>query len=123
MEIKVSAVVKRDNKWFVGYINGFEFKENKEIKRLKDVKDITDYKTLKNFLKNSGKEEILEKVILEKTGLQSIYILDKPVWPDAEEFENWWWESINQKCKDCKMDCKQCSKVEIIKCQKDCKAN
>ena len=123
MNLKASVVVKKDKKWFVGHINGFEFKENKQIKRLKDVKDVTNYKTLKSFLKDSDKDVSLEKVILEKTGLQSIYILEKPIWPDSEEFESWWWSDINKKCKDCELDCKQCSRVEVIKCQNDCKGN
>jgi hypothetical protein len=116
IELKISAVVKKDGKWFIGYLDGLNFKTTRQIKKLKDVKKVTDYKTFKRFLKDQDKSPDLEPLILQKTGLQKIYVLDKPIEPGIKEFENWWWSSINKKCLDCIGTCKQSSKVELVKC-------
>ena len=116
MEFKISAVVKKGGSWFIGYLDGLNFKTTKQVKRLSDVKEVTDYKTFKRFLKDQGKSLDLEPLILEKTGLQKIYVLDKPIEPGTKEFENWWWNSLNDMCWECTQTCKQSSKVKIIKC-------
>jgi hypothetical protein len=117
MEIKVSAVVKRGRKWFVGYLDGIEFKVNKEVKRLRDVKDVTDYKTLKSYLKLKDKSIELESFILKKIKADKVYILDKPIYPSIEEFENYWWNELNELCLKCKCSCKQSSKVIVEVCK------
>ena len=116
MEFKISAVVKKENKWYIGFLDGLTFKITKEVKKLSDVKEVTDYKTFKSFLKDQDKSLDLEPLILEKTGLQKIYVLDKPIEPGVKEFTSWWWSDINKKCSDCICTCKQSSKVEILKC-------
>jgi len=116
MEFKASVVVKKDGKWFAGYLDGYKFTPNKEVKKLSDVKEVTSYKTLKKYLKDTNKSLTIIPLILEKTELESIYILNKPINPSDEEFENYWWEEYNSMCKICKKDCKQSSKVIIEKC-------
>jgi hypothetical protein len=117
MEIKVSAVVKRGRKWFVGYLDGLEFKVNKEVKNLRDVKEVTDYKTLKSYLRLKNKSDDLGPLILEKIKADTVYILDKPVYPSIEEFENYWWKELNELCLGCKGECKQSSKVTVEVCK------
>lgn len=117
MDIKVSAVVKRDGKWYVGYLDGLEFKVNKEVKRLRDVKEVTDYKTLKRYLKLKDKSATLEPLILKEIKADKVYILDKPVYPSIEEFENYWWKELNELCLGCKGECKQSSKVIVEVCK------
>ncbi len=117
MKFKASAVIKRDKKWFAGYLDGLEFKVNKEIERLKDVKDVTSYSTLKSYLKSKDKSSELEAFILKKIRADSVYILDKPVYPSIEEFENYWWQELNELCLGCKCSCKQSSKVIVEVCK------
>jgi len=116
MEFKVSAVVKRNGKWFIGYLDGPKFKETKQVKRLKDVKEVTNYKTFKKYLKDRSLSLSLEPLILERLGLQSIYILDRPIEPSAEEFEAWWWNEMSEICKKCKLTCKQSGRVTVVSC-------
>lgn len=33
-----------------------------------------------------------------------------------KKFEQWWWKSLNPKCKNCSKSCKQSSKVDLIVC-------
>ena len=116
MEFKISAVVKKDGKWFIGYLDGLNFKTTKQVKKLNDVREVSDYKTFKRFLKDQGKSLDLEPLILKRTGLERIYVLDQPIEPSAEEFESWWWSGINKECLDCTQPCKQSSKVVLVVC-------
>lgn len=118
MEFKISAVVKKDGKWYIGFLDGPEFKETKQVKRLKDVKEVTDYKTFSKYLKDRDLSPTLEKVILKQLNLDSIYVLDKPVEPSAEEFEAWWWNDVYKICKACIHDCKQSSRIKYLSCKK-----
>jgi len=33
-----------------------------------------------------------------------------------QEWEKWWWKNVNEKCLECKHECKQSSHVEILDC-------
>ena len=53
--LKISIVIRKNNKWFVGYLSNGKFTENTEIKKLSDVKKIESdisLTTLKKFLKD-----------------------------------------------------------------------
>lgn len=114
--MKISVVVKRDNKWYVGWVNGKQFHVTQPIKKLSDVKDITGYVTIKKYLKDRGMDVNLEKELLKTFDFQSVYVLTRPINPSAEEFEAYWWENINIKCKPCEYACKQSSKVILEYC-------
>ena len=118
MEFKVSAVVKKDNKWFIGFLDGPEFKETKQIKRLKDVKDVTNYKTFSKYLKDKKLAPTLEKLVLKQLNLDSIYILDRPIDPSSEEFEAWWWTDVYKICRVCVHECKQSNRIKYLSCKK-----
>lgn len=119
MELRESVVVKKNKKWYIGYIAGYKFYQSSEIKKLSDVKNVTNYITLAKYIKNQNKNYNVKQtisLILNKTGLDSIYILDKPINPSDEEFENHWWSNVNKTCKKCEWMCKQSSKVKLFKC-------
>jgi len=116
MKLKLSVVVKKDNKWFAGFLDNKKFTPNKEVKKLEDVKEVSDYITLKKFLTLKGKNTNIANTILKESGLQSIYILDKPIEPSEEEFENYWWNTLNPTCEICNKNCKQSNFTSIIKC-------
>ena len=119
MKLKESVVVKYDKKWYIGYITGYIFHKTSEVKKLNDVKNVTNYITLAKYIKNTNKNYDIKQtmsLILNKTGLDSIYILDKPIKPDDKEFENYWWSNINEICKKCGWMCKQSSKVKLYNC-------
>lgn len=120
MGIKESVVVKKNKKWYIGYIEGYKFHKNSEVKKLADVKNVTNYITLTKYIKNKKKNydiKLLIPLILKKCNVDSIYILDKPINPSDDEFENFWWSSIHEKCKKCKLVCKQSSKAIISNCK------
>ena len=114
--MKISVVVKRDNKWYIGWIDGKQFHTTTNIKKLSDVKDLSEYITLKKYLKDKKLEANLEQELLKAFNFQSIYVLKKPINPSAEEFESYWWEETNIKCKLCIYACKQSSKVIVEAC-------
>lgn len=119
MEIKESIVAKKNKKWYIGYIKGYKFHKKSEVKKLSDVKNVTNYITLAKYIKNKNKNYNIEQnisFILNKTKLDSIYILNKPINPDVKEFENYWWSDINEICKKCSCICKQSSKIKLHKC-------
>jgi len=119
MELKESVVVKQNKKWYIGYIEGYKFHKNSEIKKLSDVKDVANYITLAKYIKNKNKNYDVKQttaLILNKIGCNSIYILDKPINPSEDEFENYWWSDINEICKKCSWMCKQGSRVKLYKC-------
>ena len=114
-----SVVAKKDNKWFIGSFNKEDkFVKKREVKKLKDVKEVSSYTSLKIYLKKNKYDKLLEKKIMEKTGLKSIYVLNKPVDPDEEEWNKYWWKEHNNVCKKCTHNCKQSYKTIIYKCNK-----
>ena len=118
MKIKASVVVKKNKKWYIGYIEGYKFHKTSEVKKLTDVKDVTNYITLAKWLKNRKHNvKQLIPIILKETKLDTIYILDKPINPSDKEFDNYWWSDICEKCKKCEKDCKQSSKTNLINCK------
>ena len=116
MNFEESLVVKIRGKWHVGCVKDLIFYSKVEIKKLSDIKGISDYVTFKKFLEDSGKDLELENVLKENIGADSIYILNKPVYPSDEEFEKSWWMDMNDLCKNCNKGCKQSSKVDIVSC-------
>lgn len=120
MKIKASVVVKKNKKWYIGYIEGYKFHKKSEVKKLTDVKNVTNYVTLAKYLKSKNKKyniKSLVPLILKKCNVDSIYILDKPINPSDGEFENFWWSDMSEKCKKCEKECKQSSKAKLINCK------
>ena len=116
MKLKVSAVVKKDKKWYAGYINGTKFTTNKEITSPLDIKDANKYISLKKYLILKNEAPDVEDNILKELEFQKIYILEKPIDPSAEEFKEYWWSGINDLCDLCNKNCKQSNKVHIVNC-------
>lgn len=120
-----NAVVKRGGKFYLGSLNiqidegvykGYAWNEAKPISRLSDVKDAASYKTLAAWLKEKDEKPELKDSILEATSAESIYLLDRPIDPTPEEFEDYWWSGINEECEKCGKSCKQSDKVVVVKC-------
>jgi len=114
--MNISVVVKRDNKWYIGWVDGKQFHVTDTIKKLSDVKDLSGYVTLKKHIKDRGLDPSKEKDLLTMFGFQSVYVLNRPINPSAEEFEAYWWETLNKKCIQCIKECKQSSKVVVEYC-------
>lgn len=115
--IKVPAVAKVDNKWWVGFLDGYKFIKIEEIDKLSDIKERTDYKTLALFLKTyNAVDGELEKII-EKTGCDSIYVLQKPIGLNEKQFRDFWWMDKYTMCKTCVNDCKQSHMISDLKCK------
>jgi len=116
MKFEDYVVAKKDGQWLVGKIKGYEFTPYQEIKKLSDVKDVSSYITLTQYIKKNKLKPSLVKLLLSKTGLDSIYILNKPAYIDEEEWDKYWWKDFTAKCKGCEKDCKQSSYVIIVTC-------
>ncbi|MHA2181819.1 MAG: hypothetical protein ACXAAH_10380 [Promethearchaeota archaeon] len=118
MNLCSPAVIKKDGKWFIGFIkpNG-EFKEKMVIKKLSDVKELSNYMTLKRFLKIRGAPSDFQGKVLKKLGAESIYILDKPLNLTKKEWEQWWWAEFHKLCLRCQYECKQSHRVDIYDCK------
>jgi hypothetical protein len=114
---KASVVAKLKDKWFIGFIKGNRFIIKKEVSKLSDVKEASSYVGLKTWLKRKDRDVKLAEKILKKHKASSMYILEKPIEPTDEEFENYWWDTINKKCQKCQGECKQSSKVIIERCK------
>jgi hypothetical protein len=111
---KVYVIVKKNKDWLVGVCDSeFEtFKALKKVKRLKDVKSVVKCTPLKKHLN----DEYIAEDIMDALGLNSFYIMDKPMYLTGEDVEEEWWSETNKKCKTCKKTCKQSSKVKVVKC-------
>jgi len=120
MNLCSPAVIKKDGKWFIGFIKpDGEFREKMVIKKLSDVKELSNYMTLRKFLKikSQGKApDSFEKEVLDKLGAQSAYILDKPLNLTKKEWEQWWWAEFHKLCLRCQHECNQSHRVEIHAC-------
>lgn len=114
--MKLSIAFKKDNKWFAGYLDNNQYYVNKEFKKLSEIKQFSNYVKLDTYLKNKKKDTNKIKKLLESN---SVYILEKPVFPVSEsnEFNNYWWSEINPLCEDCEKECKQSSKVIVEACK------
>jgi len=117
MNIKISVVAKKDNKWYIGYINNDKFIINDEVKKLADVKEVSNYKTIKKFLHDRKIDLSVGVNLMKKLGLESVYVLDMPIKPTEKEFENYWWDGINKKCETCSKQCKQSPYVNVVSCK------
>ena len=113
---KASVVCKLRDQWFIGFIKGNKFIIKKEVAKLGDVKEASSYVGLKTWLKRKGRDVALAEKIMKKHGASSMYILERPIEPTDEEFETYWWDTINRKCQKCQGECKQSSKVIIERC-------
>jgi len=113
---EASVVVRRGNEWLIGKIEKFEFKPYKKIKKLGDVDSIANYKSARDYMLSKGKHPKYATILEQKTGLDRIYILDRPTYCSAEEAEENWWSDENEMCSKCSMLCKQSAKVSIAKC-------
>jgi hypothetical protein len=113
---KIEAVVRRKNKWYTGKISKGRFYKSQEIKRLSDVENVSDYVTLKRFLKKYKDNPLVVRSLgLDKLKADSVYILDTSE-KDADSFERNWWSKLNSKCIKCSKECKQSSKIDLLKC-------
>jgi hypothetical protein len=110
--IGLPVIIKKKNKWIVGFLNGTNITEKMEFNRLSDIKKISSYKPISKYVKKQ-----YEKKILKKHNIEKIYVLDYPIDLTKKEFEKWWWAFYNKKCIDCKKSCKQSFKVKIIQCK------
>ena len=116
MKFEDYVVVKQGNDWLIGKIKGYKFTPYQQVKKLSDVKDVSSYISLKKYITKNKFKPSLAKLLLKKTGLKSIYILDKPAYIDEDEWDNYWWKEENIKCIKCEKDCKQSSYVDIVSC-------
>lgn len=116
MNFQASVVVRKKNEWLIGKIDGFKFTALRKIKKLKDVEGVSDYKPLKDFMVENGKHPKFATILLKETGLDSIYILDRPSYYSAEETEEMWWNEYSEKCEKCSKSCKQSKNVLIYTC-------
>ena len=116
MKNKISVAVKKDREWFIGHIEGSKFIPINQIKKLSDVKNISSYVTLKTYVKKNNMSPEFEKDLLKKTGLDKIYILNRPIFKNEKEFEKHWLTEHNDICKTCTKGCKQSKYVTLVSC-------
>lgn len=119
--MKKAVVVKKKNKWYKGFLEHDEkatsLAMNGQIKKLSDVKEVSQYKGLKTYLKTSNSIKEYDKII-ERTGCQSIYVLDNPIDLTEKQMESYLWVEVNSVCKKCKKECKQSVYSTIFNCPK-----
>ena len=116
MKFENYVVVKENGKWMVGKIKGYKFTPYQDVKKLSDVKDVSSYISLTQYIKKNKFKPSLAKLLLKKTGLQSIYILSKPAYLDEDEWDSYWWYDYCKKCRLCINKCKQSHFAEIVVC-------
>lgn len=114
--IIASVVIKKNNKWFLGFIDGKKLIEKKPIKKLSDIKKETTYRGLSAYLK-LNKYKLTEEQILKKLKVDKIYVLKNPIGLEAKELEKWMWMDYNKKCKKCIKNCKQSHRVNLVSCK------
>jgi ABC-type Zn uptake system ZnuABC Zn-binding protein ZnuA len=117
MKIALPAVVKKDGKWYQGFLEGTTFTENKEIKKLSDIKNVAEYKGILAYFISMGYDRKLADDILEKTGLETIYILNKPVDLTVKQLNAYMWSDYFPLCKSCKKKCKQSHIAKDVYCK------
>jgi len=110
------VVIKKNNKWIIGFLDGKKFIEKKSIKKLSDIKKETSYRGLSTYLK-LNKYEITEEKILKKLKVDKIYVLNDPIDLNSKELEKWVWMDYNKKCKKCIKKCKQSHRIDLVSCK------
>ena len=114
------VLVKHKGKWFRAVIkeNGKVGNKKKIVGNLRDAKP--GYISLTEYAKahSLGREEILKKY-----GMENIYVLDvkEPIASKSTEanekaFEAYWWRFFNKVCLSCSKECKQSSRLTVVKC-------
>lgn len=115
MDLYMKCILKKKNRWFTGILDGSSFKKDIEIGSIKDVSDYKKYKTLRAFLFDH-KCGVEPSVIYDKLKVKKIYVLDEPIRLSVKRFDQYWWQVINHRCRECSNTCKQSSKVTISMC-------
>jgi hypothetical protein len=122
MKIALPVVIKKEGKWYQGFLEDDKFTENKEIKSLSDVKNVSDYKTITAHIISIGEDRKIAEELLEKTGFESIYVLNKPVDLSVNQLKAYLWSDYYPLCKTCKKKCKQSHIVKSLHCDQYTKA-
>jgi hypothetical protein len=117
MEIfKAKIVARQKTKWMLGYLNDYVFVEEQKIKKLSDLDNYKDYVNINTFFKKKGYNEEYLKKVFEKNGFDSVYVLPMTTELSSKTHNEYFWKKINKKCLTCTKDCKQSSKIQIIRC-------
>jgi hypothetical protein len=122
MKIALPVVIKKEGKWYQGFLENDKFTENKEIKTLSDIKNVSDYKTITAYIVSIGEDRKIAEELLEKTGFDSIYVLNKPVDLTVKQLNTYLWSDYYPLCKTCKKKCKQSHIVKSLHCDSYIKA-
>jgi len=117
MKIALPVVVKKDNKWYQGFIEDFNLTINKEIKKLSDIKNISEYKGLITYIRTKGLDRDLANKLLKETNCESIYVLNKPIDLTEKQYESYIWSDYFPLCLKCKKNCKQSHIVKELYCK------
>lgn len=122
--IKTRAVIKKDNKYYLGSLEDDLFIEDREIKSPQDVENSDEFVSIFRFMEILGLD-IKKKDIqsyLKKIGASMVYIYDpgpverKDGGIAPSKWDNYFFRYINKKCRDCKKSCKQSSRVILDYC-------
>ena len=118
MKVIATAVIKKDNKWYQGFLNQHSFQINKDINKLSDVKKVSEYRTLYTYIKEKGGDASMGEEIMKSIGCDSCYVLDKPIDLTEGQFDLYHWADLFPMCKECINTCKQSHKVKELICNK-----
>ena len=116
MKVVATAVIKKDGKWYQGFINQYSFQWKKEITKLSDVKEVSDYKTLYAYIRDKGGDTSICEEMMKAINCDSCYVLDKPIDLTESQFYLYHWADYFEKCKTCINSCKQSHKVKELVC-------
>jgi hypothetical protein len=114
--LKAEIIVRIKSKWYIGTLEDFNFIEEKKIKKLSDIDNYKKYINLSVFSKKIQINENYIKKVSEKYKFDSIYILPSSLKVSSNTYNEYFWKEINKKCLSCTKDCKQSSKIQIIRC-------
>ena len=118
-------VIARNDKWewFTGELDLEKMKisKKKKINKLAEVKTEA-FVTIKRFIKITGLKTS-EEVFFKTFKIASLYLLPETEKEDVgteveseASAEKKWWKKFNNFCLGCSKECKQSSKVIIVKC-------
>jgi hypothetical protein len=122
MKIALPVVIKNNGKWIQGFLEDDKFTEIKELKSLSEIKEVSDYKTITAYIVSIGEDRKIAEDLLEKSGFESIYVLNKPVNLSVNQLKAYLWSDYYTLCKTCKKKCKQSHIVKSLHCDQYIKA-
>lgn len=133
-KLMCDAVISRNNKWYYGRLNGFQFNIIKEVKEKDDLTSIDRFESASNFMKSIGYNGNFDK--LTRALMKNIVINDWTLKDDNAAKNRYHLVQIgkgttrlflanvhknpikyNFICEQCSWGCKQMVNTQLVSCK------